>query len=38
MNNESRRWFAHREGKWSCRESNPGPPTSAWVFYERSLR
>lgn len=23
----SRRWFAHQEIKWSCRESNPGPPT-----------
>ena len=21
------RWFAHRERKWSCRESNPGPST-----------
>lgn len=23
---------------WSCRESNPGPPTPLQVFYERSPR
>ena len=32
-----RRLFAHyREIKWSCRESNPGPPTPKQGFYERS--
>jgi hypothetical protein len=26
------------EIQWSCRESNPGPPTPRQGFYERSLR
>ncbi len=31
-------WYAHQEIKWSCRESNPGPPISGQAFYERSSR
>ena len=29
MNNEFRRWLAHREVKWSCRKSNSGESGAA---------